>query len=125
MSKQAEISRRSSRRQEMGGRLIPRSFSKQAWHRFDQDRRRRYLERLGGLPSDAQAARIDTLVRLEWSALRAEAAGTLQGDREAREHRRLLDRLLGDLERSLAKPMVEPKPLNYKEHVARRDGASA
>ena len=120
MTEEVGISRRSSRRQEMGGRLIPRSFSKQAWHRFDQDRRRRYLERLGGLPSDVQAARIDTLVRLEWSALRAEAEGTLRADREAREHRRLLDKLLGDFERSLEKR----KPaFDYLQHVTQRDGA--
>ena len=72
---------------------------------------------------------VDSMVRLEWASLRCEAEGGLRGLREAREHRRLYERLQVDFERTLvAKPTVEPKPpkpLNYKQHVARRDGASA
>ncbi len=41
------------------------------------------------------------MVRLEWSALVAEADGTLPGLVDAREHRRLFVRLLGDFERGL------------------------
>jgi hypothetical protein len=104
----------------MGGRLIPRSFSKQAWHRFDQDRRRLYLDDLGGLPSHSQACRIDALIRLEWLANKYEAQGTLQADREAREHRRLLERLRADWERSLAKPPAVEATPNLTEHLARR-----
>ena len=44
------------------------------------------------------------MVRLEWSAYKAEAEGTLRGDREGREHRRLLDRIMADFEASLPKP---------------------
>ena len=62
----------------MGGRLIPRSFSDAARYRFDQDRRRLYLDELGGLPNHSQATRIDALVRLEWLAFKYEAQGMLQ-----------------------------------------------
>jgi len=124
MSEQHETSRRSTRRHEPG-RLTPRALSRPAWQRFDRDRRRRYLAELPGPPTNEQSTRIESLIRCEWFALKAEVEGTLRGDREAREHRRLLDRLLGDFERSLAKPMVEPKPLNYTQHVARRDAAPA
>jgi hypothetical protein len=40
--------------------------------------------------------------------LKAEAEGTLQGNRESREHRRLLDRLLADHRRSLVRPQAAP-----------------
>jgi len=98
---------------------MPRRFSKPAWHRFNRDRRRRYLaDLLGSPPNNEQAARIESLVRIEWSALRAEAEGTLAADREAREHRRLLDRLLGDWKRTLATLPV--KPLSPAVHLANR-----
>ena len=41
------------------------------------------------------------MLQLEWAAIVAEHQGDLVGFREMREHRRLLDRLLGDFERSL------------------------
>jgi len=120
MTESIGISRRRSRREEMGGRLVPRSFSDQAWHRFDQDRRRLYLDELGGLPSHSQATRIDALIRLEWLAFKYEAQGTLQADREAREHRRLLERLRADWERALAKAAAAaPAPPVLSEHLAR------
>jgi hypothetical protein len=49
------------------------------------------------------------MIRIEWSALKAEAEGTLQADRESREHRRLLDRLLADHQRSLAAAPPSPR----------------
>jgi hypothetical protein len=126
MSEQRAVARRMTRRQETG-RLMPRVFSKPAWYRFSRDRRRQYLAQLAGPPSNEQAARVDTLVRLEWSALRAEAEGTLIGDREGREHRRLFDRLLADFERSLtpkspAKPArakLGPAQIGLDEHMAK------
>src|SRR5215472_795537 len=90
-----------TRRREMG-RLMPRRFSKTAWWRFSRDRRRRYLDKLPAPPSNEQATRIDSLVRLEWNALKAEAEDSIAANREGREHRRLLDRMLADFERSIA-----------------------
>jgi hypothetical protein len=109
MSEQRAVARRMTRRRETG-RLMPRVFSRPAWYRFSRDRRRQYLAQLAARPSNEQAARIDTLVRLEWSALRAESQNTLVGDREGREHRRLFDRLLADFERSLPKPAPKQSP---------------
>ena len=106
-----------SRRSEMG-RPMPVHFSKKAWWNFARDRRRRYLDELPEPPTNDQATRIDSMVRLEWNALRAEAQQTVLGDREGREHRRLLDRLLGDHRRSLAPPKVRPP--SPAEHLAAR-----
>jgi hypothetical protein len=58
-----------------------------------------------------QAATIESLVSLEWAAIVAEAEGGLVGFREAREHRRLFQRLLSDFERSLAVPAEKPPSL--------------
>lgn len=91
------------------GRYEPRSLdSTHTRRRFFRDRRERYTARLLTPATDRQLAQIDAMVRLEWQALRAEAIGTLQADREAREFRRLLDRLLSDFEKSLAVPPREP-----------------
>jgi hypothetical protein len=60
-----------------------------------------------------QVATIETLVSLEWAAIVAEAEGGLVGFREAREHRRLFQRLLGDFERSLAVPPAPPPPPSW------------
>jgi hypothetical protein len=96
---------------------MPRVFSKPAWYRFSRERRRRYLDEFASPPTNEQAARIDALVRLEWSALKAEAENTLQGDREAREHRRLLDRMLADFERSLVAPSPAQAPKTLLDHL--------
>jgi hypothetical protein len=55
------------------------------------------------VPTDEQAALAQSLAALEWAALAAEAEGGLRGFREAREHRRLFQRLFVDFERSLSK----------------------
>jgi hypothetical protein len=109
---------RSSRKTEIGLSIPGRSFSKRAWWNFSRDRRRKYLAQLAGKLTDRQSQRIETMVRLEWSALRAEAEGSVKADREAREHRRLLDRLLADHERSLVPPKVRPP--SPAEHLAAR-----
>jgi hypothetical protein len=85
------------------GLPMPRSFSRTAYWRFARDRRRRLLELLPGPPTNQQAAHITSLCKLEWHALASEAQGGLVGFREAREHRRLYERLLSDFERSAAK----------------------
>jgi hypothetical protein len=61
-------------------------------------------------PSDEQLARIEGLIRLEWSALKAEGDAMVTQGREAREaaregreHRRLYDRMLSDHVASAAK----------------------
>jgi hypothetical protein len=85
---------------------VPRQFTRTTKMRFLRDRRQRYLSRISGQPSDGQVAMALTLASLEYAALSAERENTLQSLREAREHRRLLLRVLGDFERSLI-----PKPL--------------
>jgi hypothetical protein len=106
-----------TRRAEMG-RPMPRRFSKTAWWRFARDRRRRYLLELPGPPTNEQAARIESLVHLEWSSLKCAAEGGLVGLREMREHRRLFERLLADHVRSLAPQRArKSKPA---EHLAQR-----
>jgi hypothetical protein len=121
MSERDATQRISTHRRETG-RLTPRRFSRPAWYRFSRERRRRYLDQIALPPTDAQAARIETMVRLEWAALKAEAEGSLQGDREAREHRRLYDRLLGDHQRSVAARAEKPpqRQTGYRTHVAQR-----
>ena len=105
MPEQYGIRHRSSRPRELGPGINPRSFSRVARLRFDRDRRQRYVSRIPDEPSNWQASLIDSMIRLEWSSLVAEAEGGLVGLREAREHRRLFQRLLGDFERTL-----QPKP---------------
>ena len=120
-----------TRTRELGGAL-PRRFSQTAWWRFSRKRRREYLAELAAPLSAEQAARIESLVRLEWNALRNESeALTLQGReareaaREAREHRRLLAKLLGDHQRSLIpKPAPRAKPPSLAEHLRRREAAA-
>src|SRR5262249_5701001 len=96
-------SERVSTRNREFGLYMPKSTSRQSWHRFDQDRRRGYLARIDGKPSPRQIALLDNMVRLEWAALVAEKTdGSLRALREAREHRRLFQRLFDDFERTLA-----------------------
>ena len=95
------------------GQYLPRRFTDLTRDRFLRDRCLRYTREISGLPNYEQAVRIDSMARLEFAALRAESAGTMQGDREAREHRRLLDRLLADHRRSVAasQPEKPKKPI--------------
>jgi hypothetical protein len=75
---------------------------------------------------------VQSLATLEWAALSAEHTNTLQSLREAREHRRLLLRVLADFERSLEKSAAKGRPgppqLTLEEHLAmlreRREGAA-
>ena len=89
---------------------------------FLRQRRQLYLARVSGRPSTAQVAMVLTLARLEWSALVAEHANTLQGDREGREHRRLLLRLLAEFEETLTKPPVPEKPSGVDAVLAEMTG---
>ena len=116
MKTQADAQRRGSVSSELAGRYIPRQFNPVTRERFLRDRRRRYLARvLTAAPTDAQAATIQSLASLEWGALAAEHEGSVQGMREAREHRRLLMRLLVDFEKSLIAP---PRRLTPQEALA-------
>jgi hypothetical protein len=60
---------------------------------------------------------------LEWGSLQAEHDGSLQSLREAREHRRLLLRVLADFERSLAVPAE--KPMDALEYARLKYGPAA
>jgi hypothetical protein len=93
--------RPASRRAELG-LTMPRAFTARCRDRFQRDRRRAYLARISGDPSQWQSATIASLIALEWAALEAESRiGDLTAAREAREHRRLFQRLLADFERSV------------------------
>jgi hypothetical protein len=60
-----------------------------------------HFDRIAGAPTDEQAALVQSLASLEWFSLVAESEGGLQGYREAREHRRLFQKLFADFERTL------------------------
>jgi len=92
------------------GTYVPRQYSTTARYRFLRDRRRHHLSRVPAAPSPSQTALALSLARLEWGALKAESMDTLQGDREGREFRRLFQRLLGEFEETLPKPVSEPPP---------------
>jgi hypothetical protein len=79
----------------------PRRVTVNSHREFRLRRRAEYLARIPGEPTDRQRSTIESMLQLEWAAIVAEHQGDLVGFREMREHRRLLDRLLGDFERSL------------------------
>ena len=130
MTTQPHAARRiATLRREMGC-YTPRRFNALTRERFLRDRRRKWLARLpAGSLTDAQAAMIQTLAALEWSALAAEDEGGLQGFRESREHRRLFQRLLADFERSLAamtaQEPIDPAAAIHAHFAARRSGGAA
>jgi hypothetical protein len=107
MVQDAAQRRRTSLRRETGS-YTPRNFTRTTRERFLRDRRQRHLGRIPGQPSEAQIAEALTMANLEWNAVSAEHQNTLQSLREAREHRRLLLRVLGDFEKSLEKPAAKP-----------------
>jgi hypothetical protein len=107
------------------GRSTPRVFTKTAWWRFAAERRQRYLARNPGVPTDAQAALVQSLIHLEWSALKAEDAGTMLGDREGREHRRLFQKFSVDLDKSIAaQPEDKPTPPTLADYLRAKDSAA-
>jgi hypothetical protein len=103
------MERRTSLRRETGS-YVPRQYNAATRARFLRKRRQIHLARVTGPPSTAQVTMALTLARLEWGALKAEHEDTLQGDREGREHRRLLVKLLADFEKSLVRPEKPEKP---------------
>jgi hypothetical protein len=107
---------------------MPRAFTPRCRDRFQRDRRRGYLARVLAEPTPWQCSTIASLVALEWSALEAEARiGDLAAAREAREHRRLFQRLLADFERSLAAPAAPYAGRSLQDVLreARERGAAA
>ena len=103
------------------GRSTPRRFSKTAWWRFAAERRARYVARIAGEPTDTQSALVQTLVALEWSALKHEAVGTLAADKVALDARRLFGRFLQDFERSLVKSTASQRAPSLAEVLAARE----
>jgi hypothetical protein len=105
---------------------IPRQFNALTRGRFLKARRKQHLARVPGRPSDAQIEMARSMAVLEWGALQAENEGTIPAMREAREHRRLLLRVIVDFERSMlpkapAKPAkAKPRPpqIGIEEHLA-------
>jgi hypothetical protein len=78
--------------------------------RYYRDRVQQLLADIPGTPSHDQISRVQTIANLEIKASRAERERSSQGDREAREHMRLPDRLRADHQRSLPKlpPVARP-----------------
>jgi hypothetical protein len=78
-----------------------------------------------GRPTE-QSALAQTVARLEWAALAAEAEGGLKALREAREHRRLLQKLLVDFERTV-RAVAAPSAPSLAEYLATKaaEGAAA
>ena len=58
-----------------------------------------------------------SMAMLEWGALVGEKEGSLASLREAREHRRLLLRVLADFERSLVAPSPAQAPKTLIDHL--------
>jgi hypothetical protein len=102
-------SRVSTQKGELGGRLTVRSFSSDARWRFVTDRRRRFLARISGEPTDYQASLIEDMIDEAWNAKRAQAEGTLAGCEQARRHRDLYNRLLKAFQDTL-RPAPAPRP---------------
>jgi hypothetical protein len=122
---QTNAGRRLSTQTRETGRYLPRRFNPVTRERFLRDRRRRILRRIAGRPSDEQSALAQTVARLEWAALAAEAEGGLHALREAREHRRLLQKLLVDFERTL-RVVAAPSTPSLAEYLATKtEGAAA
>jgi hypothetical protein len=69
--------------------------------RFLKAERERHLARVHGEPTNAQVEMARSMAVLEYGAFQAESENTLRSLREAREHRRLLLRVLADFEKSL------------------------
>jgi len=82
----------------------PRQFNALARRRFLKARRLYHLARVQGEPTEAQIAMARSMAMFEWGALAGEHESTLASLREAREHRRLLLRVLEDFENSLQSP---------------------
>jgi hypothetical protein len=117
---QKAVERRYSTQGRETGRYLPRRFYSTSRERFIRDRRRRYLDRLSGHPTDQQIATAQSLAVLDWSALAAENEHTLRGDREGREHRRLFTKMLDDFEKSLLPS--RPRTLaGYRGRLTQRD----
>jgi hypothetical protein len=117
MTQDVTVRRRTSYLRETG-QYKPRRFHPGTRDRFLRSRRRAYLSRISGQPTSAQAAIVASVAQLEWNALAAEHENTLQSLREAREHRRLLLRVLADFEASIP---PAPAPRNEKRPPSLRD----
>jgi hypothetical protein len=99
-------------RRDATDRYLPRRYNALTQGRFLRARRKGYLARVSGPPTVNQIEMARSMAVLEWGSLVAENEGSLQSLREAREHRRLLLRVLADFERSAtaaqAPPPVDP-----------------
>jgi hypothetical protein len=101
---------------------IPRQFNALTRGRFLKACRLHHLARVDGQPTEMQVELAHSAAVLQWAAMQAERDGSLQALREAREHRRLLLRVLADFERSIAQPTPASRPLTLAEHLANRPG---
>jgi hypothetical protein len=101
---------RSPSRRDPLARYRPRCFTQSSRWRFVRDRRALYLGRAGDAPTEAQKSLIDSLVELEWSALKAEAQGGLVAFRDGRELRRLFMRAHADFERTIKEAAAANAP---------------
>jgi hypothetical protein len=103
------------------GRYVPRVLNRLGAWRLEQDRRARYTSQLTEPPTDIQSALIQSMIRVEKTALLAEAEGSLHAARIALDARRLLSRLQIDFYRTITPPPAKRK--TAAERLAARTAA--
>lgn len=103
----------------------PRSFNRRAQVRFISIRTSFWLSCVAEEPTPRQSVMAESIAQLEWSAEVARHENTLISLRDLREHLRLRDRLVGDLERSVrdaaqaAAAQVDPMAALHAHFAAR------
>jgi hypothetical protein len=88
----------------------PRSFNRRTQARFIAARTAFWLSCCGGEPTARQSTLVESIAQLEWGAEVARHENTLVALRDLREHLRLRDRLVGDLERTIRDAAIAAEP---------------
>jgi hypothetical protein len=102
---------RSPTRRDPLARYRPRSFGEQSRWRFRRDRQALYLSQVRGAPTSQQKALIESLISLEFNALKAEASDdAMVTYREARQLRIEFVRVLSAFEKTLLVKPAESGP---------------
>jgi hypothetical protein len=98
----------------------PRSFNRRTQARFIAARTSFWLSCCGPELTPRQSTLAESVAQLEWSAEVARHENTLISLRDLREHLRLRDRLVGDLERTVRNAAAKTDPgAPLREHLAR------
>jgi hypothetical protein len=97
----------------------PRSFNRRTQVRFIAARTSFWLSCCAGEPTPRQSTLAESIAQLEWSAEVARHENTLVSLRDLREHLRLRDRLVGDLERTIKDAIIPIDPIDaLNRHLA-------